>query len=86
MRSVLFLALVLLAGCGQAAAPRTKTVVPIDEVPAVVMNAAKEKKPDVKFKKVVKTADGVYEVQGKTKVGKIVEVEVSESGEVLLVE
>lgn len=47
------------------------------------MKAAQAKKPDVIFNTVVKTADGVYEVQGKTKAGKIIEVEVSEAGEVL---
>jgi hypothetical protein len=82
--AVLFL--VLLAGCGKAAAPKNKTVVPMAEVPPVVMKAAQAKKPDVKFDMVVKTADGIYEVQGKTKAGKIIEVEVSEAGEVLLVE
>ncbi|MBI3838573.1 MAG: hypothetical protein HY288_11660 [Planctomycetia bacterium] len=85
MRKVLLLA-VLLAGCGKAAAPKTKVVVPIDQVPPAVMNAAQTKKPDVKFNKAMKIADGIYEVQGKTKSGKIVEVEVSEAGEVLLVE
>ena len=85
MRNVVLLA-VLLAGCGKAAAPKTKVVVPLDQVPSVVMKAAQTKKPDVKFNTVVKTADGIYEVQGKTKAGKIIEVEVSEAGEVLLVE
>ena len=86
MRSVVLLLAVLLGGCGKAAAPKTKEVIPIEQVPTAVMNAAQTKKPDVKFHTVVKTADGIYEVQGKTKTGKIVEVEVSETGEILLVE
>lgn len=83
---IMFVLVLLLTGCGKAAAPKTKVIVPIDEVPPVVMKAAQTKKPDVKFNTVVKTADGIYEVQGKNKVGKIIEVEVSEAGEVLLVE
>jgi hypothetical protein len=85
MRNWLWLA-VLLAGCGKAAAPKTKAVIPMDQVPGVVMKSAQAKTPDVKFNKVMKTAEGIYEVQGKTKAGKIVEVEVSEAGEVLAVE
>ena len=50
------------------------------------MTAAQKKEPDVKFNKVLKAPEGFYEVQGKTKAGKIIEVEVSESGDVLKVE
>ena len=85
MRIMMLLA-VLLAGCGKAAAPKTKSVVPMAEVPPVVLNAAQAKKPGVKFSTMLKTVDGIYEVQGKTKAGKIVEVEASEAGKVLLVE
>ena len=80
------LILALVSGCGKTTAPKTKVVVAVEEVPAVVMTAAQKKEPDVKFNKVIKSPDGFYEVQGKTKAGKIIEVEVSESGDVLKVE
>jgi hypothetical protein len=88
MRNVLspLLVLAFISGCGKAAAPKTKVVVPVDQVPAVIMTAAHKKEPEVNFNKVIKSPDEFYEVQGKTKAGKIVELEVSESGEVLKVE
>lgn len=88
MRYILLFGLVLgsVSGCGKAAAPKTKSAVPLDQVPAVVMKAAQKKEPDVKFNTVIKSAEGFYEVQGKTKAGKIIEVEVSETGDVLKVE
>jgi hypothetical protein len=76
----------ILSGCGKANAPKTKSVIPVEQVPSVVMKAAQKKEPEVSFNKVIKTPDGIYEVQGKTKAGKIVEVEVTESGEVMKVE
>jgi hypothetical protein len=82
----LMLLIVLLAGCGKSAVPKTKSVVSMDEVPTVVMAAARKKEPDVTFNKVIKAPEGFYEVQGKNKSGKIVEVEVNEKGEVLKVE
>jgi hypothetical protein len=82
---ILLLAGVLL-GCGKADAPKTKSVIPIEQVPAVVMKAAQKKEPEVTFNKVIHAPDGIYEVQGKTKAGKIVEVEVNEKGDVTKVE
>ena len=76
----------LASGCGKATAPKTKVEVSLDQVPAVVMTAAQKKEPDVKFNKVIKSPDGFYEVQGKNKAGKIIEVEVSVAGDVLKVE
>ena len=85
-QSICFLLIVLLAGCGKSASPKTKSVVAMEEVPAVVMAAARKKEPEVTFNKVIKASEGFYEVQGKNKTGKIVEVEVNEKGEVLKVE
>jgi hypothetical protein len=73
-------------GCSKADAPKTKSVMPMEQVPAVVMKAAQKKEPEVTFNKVIHAPDGIYEVQGKTKAGKIVEVEVNEKGEVTKVE
>jgi hypothetical protein len=80
-------ALVLLvSGCGPSPAAKTKTVIATEQVPPAVMKAAQTKEPQVKFTKVIKTPEGIYEVQGKNPAGKIIEVEVSEAGEVLKVE
>jgi hypothetical protein len=86
MRGVVLMALALLPGCDPAPAAKTKTVIALDQVPAVVIKAAQTKEPQVKFSKVIKSPDGFYEVQGKNQAGKIIEVEVSEAGEVLKVE
>lgn len=88
MRYVLCLLLLagLFSGCGKANAPKTKSVIPMEQVPALVMKAAQKKEPEVTFNKVIHAPDGIYEVQGKTKAGKIVEVEVNEKGEVTKVE
>jgi hypothetical protein len=76
----------VLSGCGKADAPKTKSVIAMEQVPAVVMKAAQKKEPQVTFNKVIHAPNGIYEVQGKTKAGKILEVEVTESGEVTKVE
>lgn len=81
-----FMLLVIVVGCSDSVAPKKKQLVPIEEAPAVVLEAAKAKEPTVNFDRVIKTDAGFYEVQGKTKTGKIIEVEVSEAGEVLKVE
>ena len=88
MRYVLCLMLLsgVLSGCGKADAAKTKSVIPMEQVPAAVMKAAQKKEPEVIFNKVIHAPDGIYEVQGKTKAGKILEVEVNEKGEVTKVE
>jgi len=87
MRSLILLlaATGLMLGCDGAKPKAGKRVVPTDSVPELVMKAAQARVPDVKFDTVIK-ADGFYEVRGKGADGKIVEVEVSEAGEVLQVE
>lgn len=75
-----------MAGCGKPATTKTKAVIPTDQAPKVVMDAAAKREPDVKFNKVIKTPEGIYEVQGKNKSGKVIEVEVNEAGEVVKVE
>lgn len=87
MRRITGVALLLLfTGCGEELIEGKKTVIPLDEAPHVVMKAAQERLPDVKFDSVLKSSKGFYEVRGKTKNGKIQEVEVNEKGEVLVVE
>ncbi len=85
MRRLVFL-IVLISGCGDSLGEGRKEIVPLDKVPPAVMEAAKKKLPDIKFDSALKTSKGIYEVRGKSKNGKIQEVEVTEAGEVLLVE
>ena len=87
MRLPWFLIVAIIAGgCSKPAPSKTKTVMNAADVPPGVLKAAETKEPQVKFNKVIKTPDGIYEVQGKNAKGKIVEVEVSEDGKVLKVE
>jgi hypothetical protein len=77
----------LMFGCEKPAATAvTKQVMSLGEVPPEVLKAAQAKLPDVKFEAAVRMSNGGYEVKGKTKTGKIREVEVSQTGEVLAVE
>jgi hypothetical protein len=89
MRRLLWLVL-LVCGCGQADTARHQDPVPMDKVPAAAMDAAvktaKEKFPDLKFESAWKKSTGVYEIVGKTKSGKVHDIEVTEAGEVTEVE
>jgi hypothetical protein len=72
---------IAMSGCGKAAVTQIKANVPIDQVPAAVLKTAKAKDPSVRFNDAIKRADGIYEVQGKNAKGKLIRVEVKESGE-----
>jgi len=85
MRGLLIIA-VLFSGCAESLGEGRKEVVPLEKVPPNVIKAAQDKLPDIKFDSAFKTSKGIYEVRGKAKTGKIQEVEVSESGEVIAVE
>jgi hypothetical protein len=78
--------LALFSGCGEELIEGKKTVIPLDQVPPIVMKAAQDRLPEIKFDSVLKSSKGFYEVRGKAKNGKIQEVEVNEKGEVLVVE
>ena len=86
MRWSILLVLLLAVGCERHAEPRHKDVVPLDQVPVAVMKAAETKLPEIKFDSAWKTTDGAYEVRGKAKSGKIHDVRVSETGEILEVD
>ena len=85
MRRLLLLAVVV-CGCSEGLGEGKKEIVPMDKVPPAVLKAAREKMPDIKFDSALKTSKGIYEVRGKAANGKIREVEVNESGEVVTVE
>lgn len=89
MRKTLCVAVLLLAGCGEKAKQSDKPIT-LDQVPEAAMKAAKAaaKKayPDVKFETATLRGENVYELTGKSKNGKIHDVEVTATGEVLEVE
>jgi hypothetical protein len=69
--------------------PKSDDIVPIEQVPPKVVEAARKELPgytfDTVYKMKIDGKDG-YEVRGKDKRGKVREVEVSATGEVLGVE
>ena len=80
--------LTVFAGCG-GESPKSDPVVPIDQVPPNLMEIARKQLSGYTFDTVYKTTvDGkdAYEIRGKDKQGKIREVEISATGEVLEIE
>jgi hypothetical protein len=77
-------------GCGDRDgdddAGEPKKPLPMDQVPAVVLKAAKEAAPDLTFYAAYKdkfNGQDSIELKGKTKSGKIQEIEVSPEGKFL---
>lgn len=83
MRSVLLVSVLCLAGCSGGS---RDVPIPPDEVPEALMVIAKEKLPDVKFEQALKRADGSYEIRGKDKRGKVRDIDLTASGEVIEIE
>jgi uncharacterized membrane protein YkoI len=87
-RTFLVLPLLILAlGCESE--PKSDQIVPVEQVPPQVMEAARKELPGYTFDTVYKMkieGKDAYEVRGKDKRGKVREVEVSATGEVLGVE
>jgi hypothetical protein len=52
----------------------------------VAIEAARKSFPDVKFHSASRRANGVYEISGKNKMGKIHDVEVTADGEIVAIE
>ena len=77
----------LAAGCESG--PTADQVVPIDQVPPNLMEIARKQLPAIKFDTAFKMkGDGkdAYEIRGRNKQGKVREVELSATGEVIEVE
>ena len=70
-------------GCGSTS---QNQAISIDDVPKNLLEIAKEKLPDVTFDQAVRKSNGVLEVRGKDKKGKVREVEFSKTGEVVEIE
>lgn len=83
MRGLLFgLALLLfLAGCAEG--PSQSANVPLEEVPQLVIKVAKDELPGVIFEQAWTTRQGNYEVRGKDSDGKVRDIQVTPSGEVV---
>jgi hypothetical protein len=79
----LLIAILLIAGCEKAPEFERKEAMAFDQVPPAILKMAKEKFPDVKFDTARKTSTGAIEVCGKAKTGKIHEVEVSPTGDIV---
>jgi hypothetical protein len=78
---------VVVAGCESE--PKSDDIVPIEQVPTNVMEVARKQLPGFTFDTAYKMKiDGkdAYEVRGKDKRGKVREVEVSVTGEVIAIE
>jgi hypothetical protein len=87
---LLLLVVAAIAGCGRQEAKKGAEAIPLDQLPPVALEAAtkaaREKLPGVKLERAYLKKDGRYEITGKSKTGKIHDVEVTASGEVLEVE
>ena len=79
MRYSVCLLAAMFVGCGSGAKDQP---IPLDQVPAEYQKAAKAKLPDVKFDRAVKKPNGEFEILGKTKEGKVMEIDIKPSGEV----
>src|SRR5260221_14348454 len=86
--AVLFLLLVVGAGCGAKPAAKSEFV-PVAEIQPELVKVAEKALPNVKFenaRKIKINGEDVYEIRGKMPNGKIREVEVSAAGKVVEVE
>lgn len=80
LTALLLSAAVGLTGCGGAV--EQKTAMDLKDVPPEIMKIAKEKLPDVKFDSAWREANGNYEIRGKTKSGKVREIDIRPDGTV----
>ena len=83
------LVLFFVFGCSKAAIDEMNEPIALDQIPKNVMEIAQKELPDVTFQRASKfkrDGEDAYEIKGKTKQGKSMEVEVSASGKVLEIE
>lgn len=76
--------MILMLGC--ASKPLQEEAIALDQVPPELLKIAREKLPQVQFQQAWKRANGIYEIRGKDKRGKIREIDLNEKGEVLEIE
>jgi len=83
------LCLIALIAVGCESRPTSDQIIPVDQVPANLMEIARKELPGFTFDTVYKMkveGKDAYEIRGKNKQGKTREVEVSATGEVLAIE
>jgi hypothetical protein len=89
MRIILCLLLaIVLSGCGQGQGtgePQSQAI-PIDRVPPELVKIAQEKLPGIKFDHAHRKPNGDWEIRGKGPNGKVREVELTSSGELVEIE
>jgi hypothetical protein len=79
--------LMLISGCSDER--ENDTPIPFDKVPPTLVKAATERLPGVNFQTAYKETKGgkeVYELRGKTREGKIRDLEITADGEVIEVD
>ena len=69
-----------LTGCGEKKGQ--KTPMELKDVPPEIMKVAKEKLPGVTFDSAWREPNGSFEVHGKTKTGKVREIDIAPDGTV----
>ncbi|HEY1600217.1 MAG TPA: hypothetical protein VGG64_11475 [Pirellulales bacterium] len=81
--------LIVVVGCNKTPVKQDKPIT-LADVPEVVMKAAnaaaKKNFPDIKFETVTIKRSGVYEITGRTKNGKVHDVEVKPDGDITEIE
>ena len=77
-------ATVSVVGCGDGGGKAVS--VPLEQVPEPLVKTARQTLPEVKFDHARKLPNGNYEIRGKAANGKVREVEVNPSGEVVEIE
>ena len=85
--SLLSLSFLAMFGCGEQR--ENDESIPFDKVPPSIVKIAEQKLPGVKFEtayKETKNGKEVYELRGKTKEGKIRDMEITADGQVLEVD
>jgi hypothetical protein len=83
MRLILpVLFLVIATGCGDS----KSEAVSLDNLPEPVVKSAKENLPGIVFERAWKTSKGNYEVRGRTKNGKVRDIQVGPDGTVVEVD
>lgn len=75
-----FALLLALAGCGEKKVD--KSPLKMEDVPANIQKIAKDKHPDVNFTEAYKEGPN-YELRGKNKAGKLVEIDITPDGKIV---
>ena len=81
-----FVTVAMSAGCSESVIEGRKQPLAMDKVPPEIMKIAQEKYPELTFETAfTEVEDGkpVYELKGKTKEGKIREVEITRDGKIM---